>query len=77
LIPRSRSILVAVLRSGLLRLAGTLVGIAVLLRTLDIGRAAHGLRDADPRLVLLGVGLAAYGVRSWLAKPQSVEPQRA
>ena len=34
----------------------------MLLRTLDIGRAAHGLRDADPRLVLLGVGLTGLSL---------------
>jgi hypothetical protein len=28
-------------------------------------------------LIALGTGLAAYGVRAWLARPQSVEPQRA
>jgi hypothetical protein len=28
-------------------------------------------------LVALGIGLAAYGVRAWLARPRSVEPQRA
>jgi uncharacterized protein (TIRG00374 family) len=38
------------------------VGVAVLLRTLDIRRAAHGLRDADPRLALLGVGLTGLSL---------------
>ena len=28
-------------------------------------------------LIALGIGLAAYGVRAWLARPRSVEPQRA
>jgi uncharacterized membrane protein YfcA len=28
-------------------------------------------------LITLGIGLAAYGIRAWLARPRSVEPQRA
>ena len=28
-------------------------------------------------LIALGIGLAAYGLRAWLARPRSVEPQRA
>jgi len=28
-------------------------------------------------LIALGIGLAAYGVRAWVARPRSVEPQRA
>ncbi len=28
-------------------------------------------------LIALGIGLAAYGVRAWFARPRSVEPQRA
>jgi hypothetical protein len=26
---------------------------------------------------VLSIGLAAYGVRAWLGRPRSVEPQRA
>jgi predicted ABC-type sugar transport system permease subunit len=28
-------------------------------------------------LIALGIGLAVYGLRAWVARPRSVEPQRA
>jgi uncharacterized protein (TIRG00374 family) len=56
------SLLSALLRSPVLAVAGTAVGVLLLVRTVDLPRAGSGLRQADADLVALGVGLTGVGI---------------
>jgi glycosyltransferase 2 family protein len=58
-----RSLRVA-LRSPLIRIAGTIAGIAILLHSVDVQKAAHGLRDANVGWASLGMGLTAVALLS-------------
>jgi glycosyltransferase 2 family protein len=51
-----------VLRSPWLRVAGTVVGIGVLARTVDIPKAAASLGHADPRWIAAALGLTCVAV---------------
>jgi uncharacterized membrane protein YbhN (UPF0104 family) len=52
----------AAFNSPWLRVAGTLLGIAVLARTVDIPRAVASLAHADPRWIVAALGLTAVAV---------------
>ena len=52
------------LRSPLVRLGGTVAGIAVLLHSIDVQKAAHGLRDANVGWATLGVALTGLALLS-------------
>ncbi|HZS15362.1 MAG TPA: lysylphosphatidylglycerol synthase transmembrane domain-containing protein [Candidatus Dormibacteraeota bacterium] len=58
-----RSLRIA-LRSPLVRVGGTLAGIAILLRSVDMAKAAHGLRDANVGWATLGMALTAVALMS-------------
>lgn len=52
----------AVLRSPILRLVGTAVGLLLLLRGINVGQALDVVGHADTRLVVLALGLTALGL---------------
>jgi glycosyltransferase 2 family protein len=52
------------LRSPLVRLAGTVAGIAILLHSIDVQKAAHGLAEANVGWASLGVVLTALALMS-------------
>ena len=49
-------------RSPLVRIGGTVVGIAVLVRSVDVPRAAGGLRETDARWAMLGLVLTGLSL---------------
>lgn len=52
------------LRSPWVRLGGTLVGVGILIKSVDVGKAAHGLRDANPTWATLGMLLTGIALMS-------------
>jgi len=52
----------ALLRSPVLAVVGTAIGVLLLVHTVDLPRAGSGLRQADADLVALGVGLTGVGI---------------
>jgi uncharacterized protein (TIRG00374 family) len=58
-----RTALIA-MRSPLVRVAGTLAGIAILVHSVDIQKAAQGLRDANVGWASLGLALTAIALMS-------------
>jgi len=50
------------LRSPLVRVAGTLLAVVLLLHSIDLAKAAHGLRDANVGWATLGVVLTALSL---------------
>lgn len=57
-----RRIRIFLLRSPLVRVAGTIVAVALLLRSIDVEKAAGGLRDANVGWAVLGVVLTALAL---------------
>jgi hypothetical protein len=58
-----RSLRIA-LRSPLIRIGGTLAGVAILVHSVDVPKAATGLRDANVGWATLGMALTAVAVLS-------------
>jgi uncharacterized protein (TIRG00374 family) len=58
-----RSLRIA-LRSPLVRIGGTVAGIAILIRSVDMGKAASGLREANVGWASLGMVLTAVALMS-------------
>src|SRR5438445_13445199 len=52
------------LRSPLLAVAGSALGVLILVHSVDLARAGSGLRHADSDLVALGLGLTGVGILS-------------
>src|SRR5260370_24494473 len=52
------------LRSPLVRLGGTVVGVAVLLHSVDVSKEAHGLAQANVGWAALGLALTAIALMS-------------
>ena len=52
------------LRSPLIRVGGTVAGLAILLHSIDVQKAASGLRDANVGWAVLGMGLTAVALLS-------------